>query len=129
MEFRIKVECADAGEAMAAELTGDFADWLTEDRTIGAHADIRKIRPSTSDGGMSGELVAWIGLATTSGFSVASLVYAHLAFRASLPSRLRGTTRLIVERNGARATIESDSPEAVAQLVRALETGDSTPLV
>ncbi|MFJ7772629.1 hypothetical protein ACIQ1J_30645 [Streptomyces sp. NPDC097107] len=129
MEFRIKVECADVEDATAAELTGEFADWLVEDRSVGAHADIRKIRPPSSDGGMSGDAVAWIALATSSGFSVATLVYAHLAFRASLPSRLRGTTRLIVERNGVRATIEGESPEAVAQLARTLQTGDSTPLV
>jgi hypothetical protein len=121
------VECADTDEATAAGLTGEFADWLAEDRAVGAHADIRKIRPSADDGGMSGDLVSWITLATSSGFSLASLVYSHLTYRASLPRSLRETTRLVVERDGVRVTIESGSPNAATELARALGTADSTP--
>ncbi|WP_439678296.1 effector-associated constant component EACC1 [Embleya sp. MST-111070] len=128
MEFRIRVDCADAEQARTAELTGEFADWLIEDRAVSTYAEIHRIRPATDQGAMSADLVSWIALATSSGFSLGSLVYAHLSYRASLPHRLRESTRLIVERDGTRVTIEGDSPDALARLAQALGATDDTPL-
>lgn len=127
MDLRIRIECDDADEATASELTGAFADWLVEDRDVAAHADIRKLRTARDDGGMSGDVVAWLELAASYGFSAASLVYAHLSYRASLPRRLQAATRMVVEYRATRVTIEGGSAEDVALIARALGTTDPTP--
>ncbi|MFD8194691.1 hypothetical protein [Streptomyces wuyuanensis] len=50
----------------AAQLTADFANWLAQDRAVGPHVEIRRIRPESADGAMSGDLVAWLSLARRS---------------------------------------------------------------
>lgn len=76
---------------------------------------------------MSAELVEWLGLALNSGFSVASLVYSHRAFRASLPPPVRSAVRLVVEHGDSRMMIEAGSAEEAAQITR-LVTGAGTGL-
>ncbi|MFF3677995.1 hypothetical protein ACFYYS_28985 [Streptomyces sp. NPDC002120] len=103
-----------------AGLTGEFADWLTQDREVTRHAVVRRVRAEAPEGAMSGDLVEWISLAVSSGFSTAALVYAHRSFRASLPPRLRSGARLVVEHDGVRVVIEDGTEEDVARVVRAL---------
>ncbi|WPW27194.1 hypothetical protein P6B95_07160 [Streptomyces atratus] len=122
MDVRIRIEGsgmdrdADAGVG----LTALFADWLAQDRSVGPYTEIRRVRTATGDGGMSGDLIGWLDLALSSGFSVASLVYAHQTFRASLPPRQRSAARLVVEHGNSRIVIEDGSPEDAARIARAL---------
>ncbi|MEO3756055.1 hypothetical protein [Streptomyces sp. B6B3] len=110
-----------AGEGgRAADLTGDFADWLTSHRDVSRYAEIRRLRPPAADGAMSGELVEWIGLTLSSGFSAAALVYAHLSFRASLPPGQRPGARMVIEHNGVRVVVDEGTAEDVARIARAL---------
>ncbi|MER6197422.1 hypothetical protein ABT234_08590 [Streptomyces sp. NPDC001586] len=130
--MRVRIDSGDgageAGEAAgggrdAAEtagLTGAFADWLTQDRAVSRHAVVRRVRAEAPEGAMSGDLVEWISLAVSSGFSTAALVYAHRTFRASLPPRLRSGARLVVEHDGVRVVIEDGTEQDVARVVRAL---------
>ncbi|WP_240967476.1 effector-associated constant component EACC1 [Streptomyces composti] len=117
--MRIRIEVGDELRNQdAARLTEALARWLEQDRSVGPRVRISRIRPQASDGTMSGDLVDWLGLVLNSGFSITSLVYSHLAFRASLPPRVRSATRLVIEHDGSRLEIESGSAEEVAQLVR-----------
>ncbi|WP_420714861.1 effector-associated constant component EACC1 [Streptomyces sp. WM6372] len=102
------------------DLTALFADWLAQERSTGPYIEIRRIRTVSDDGGMSGELIGWLSLALSSGFSAASLVYAHQTFRASLPPRLRTPARLVIEHGDFRIVIEDGSPEDAARIARAL---------
>lgn len=126
MDFRVRVE-GGADDPTASELTEMFADWLAEDRAVGAHADIVKVRPSSGDGGMSGKAAAWIALATSSRFSPTALVNAHQSFRASLPPRVRAGVRLVIERNGTTITVEGASADEVARVAHALGTPETAP--
>ncbi|MFI8076273.1 hypothetical protein ACIF85_47385 [Streptomyces sp. NPDC086033] len=120
MDVRIRIECADAAEGNAAELTEAFADWLGEDRAVAAYADIRKVRRSRNDGGMSGDVLGWIAFGTSSGFSAAALAYSHLSYRASLPRRVQAVTRMVIERGSTRVTIEGGSADDVSRITQAL---------
>ncbi|MFE6834964.1 hypothetical protein ACFVFI_09000 [Streptomyces sp. NPDC057705] len=122
------------GPEETAGLTGDFADWLAQDREVSRHAVVRRVRADPPEGAMSGDLVEWISLAVSSGFSTSALVYAHRTFRASLPPRLRSGARLVVEHEGVRVVIEDGTEEDVARVVRALagagaagSPGDGSP--
>lgn len=123
-----------AGESVGdggGDLTGRFAHWLAGDRTVGRHVTMTRERSGTDDGGMSGDLLEWIGLALSTGFSAAGLVYAHLNFRASLPPRERSGARMVVEHDGVRIVIEDGGPEDVARLARLLASttgGTDTPI-
>ncbi|MEU9163495.1 hypothetical protein AB0D29_24905 [Streptomyces sp. NPDC048424] len=130
--MRVRIDSGDGGgkaggspgngrdAAETAGLTGEFADWLTQDREVSRHAVVRRVRAQAPEGAMSGDLVEWIALAVSSGFSTAALVYAHRTFRASLPPRLRSGARLVVEHDGVRVVIEDGTEEDVARVVRAL---------
>ncbi|MFF7251304.1 hypothetical protein ACFZBU_46505 [Embleya sp. NPDC008237] len=122
--FRVRVEGGVDGEPTG--LTESFADWLIEDRAVGTHADIGRVRSAAAgDGGMSGEVVEWISFATSSGFSTAALVYAHRSFRASLPRRVRDGVRLVVERDGTTLVVEGVSADDAARIARVLGTADT----
>lgn len=120
MDLRIQIESVDAAEANSAELTGAFADWLGEDRAVAAYADIRKVRRSRNDGGMSGDVLGWISLSASSGFSAAALAYSHLSYRASLPRRVQAVTRMVIEHGSTRVTIEGGSADDVSRITQAL---------
>lgn len=105
-----------------ARLTGDFANWLTQDRTVALHTEIRRIRPESTDGAMSGDLVEWINLAISSGFSTTALVYAHKSFRASLPPRLRAGARMVIEHGDVRIVVENGTEQDAARIAQALAT-------
>ncbi|MFC0598380.1 effector-associated constant component EACC1 [Streptomyces palmae] len=105
-----------------ADLTSRFADWITRDRTVGRYVAVTRERSGTADGGMSGDLLEWIGLTLSTGFSTASLIYSHLNFRASLPPRQRAGARMVVEHNGVRVVIEDGGAEDVARLALLLGT-------
>ncbi|MFD7912905.1 hypothetical protein ACFV30_19645 [Streptomyces sp. NPDC059752] len=127
--MRVRIESGD-GEPAAAEaagLTGDFADWLTQDREVSRYAAVRRVRGAAPSGAMSGDLVEWINLAVSSGFSTTALVYAHRTFRASLPPRLRSEARLVVEYDGVRVVVEDGTPEDAARVARALAGGQADP--
>lgn len=113
------------------DLTGLFADWLAEDRSVGRYVTLTRERPGPADGGMSGGLLEWISLGLSAGFSTAGLIYSHLNFRASLPPRRRPGARLVIEHNGLRMVIEEGSPEDAARLARLLsdteDSGSDTP--
>ncbi|MFD4022292.1 hypothetical protein ACFWRV_02070 [Streptomyces sp. NPDC058576] len=114
-----------AGESAVSgggDLTGRFADWLARDRTVGRHVALTRERSGAADGGMSGDLVEWIGLTLSAGFSAAGLIYAHLNFRAALPPRQRPGARMVVEHNGVRVVIEDGHAEDAARLARLLGT-------
>ncbi|GAA1150314.1 hypothetical protein GCM10009577_86990 [Streptomyces javensis] len=114
-----------AGESVgngSGNLTGRFADWLARDRAVGRYVTMTRERSGTDDGGMSGDLLEWIGLTLSTGFSTASLIYAHLNFRASLPPRQRSDARMVVEHNGVRVVIEEGGAEDVARLARLLDS-------
>ncbi|MFD8194698.1 effector-associated constant component EACC1 [Streptomyces wuyuanensis] len=104
----------------AAQLTAGFADWLAQDRAVGPHVEIRRIRPEASDGAMSGDLVAWLSLAISSGFSTTALVYAHKTFRASLPPRLRTGARMVIEHGDVRVVVENGDAQDAARVAHAL---------
>ncbi|MER6617475.1 effector-associated constant component EACC1 [Streptomyces xantholiticus] len=106
----------------AAQLTADFADWLAQDRAVGPHVEIRRIRPEPADGAMSGDLVAWLSLAISSGFSTTALVYAHKTFRASLPPRLRTGARMVIEHGDVRVVVENGTEQDAARIEQALAT-------
>ncbi|MFC7304159.1 hypothetical protein ACFQVC_08030 [Streptomyces monticola] len=110
---------SDCGDEVA-ELTGGFADWLAQDRGVGPHLSMSRVRSAPADGAMSGQLLEWISLTLGSGFSAAGLIYAHLNFRASLPPRRRRAARMVIERNGVRLVIEDGTEEETARLVRLL---------
>jgi hypothetical protein len=110
---------SDSGDEVA-ELTDRFADWLAQDRSVGPHVTMDRVRPAPVDGAMSGEPLDWISLTLSSGFSAASLIYAHLSFPASLPPRQRRTAGMVIEHNGVRLVIENGTQEDTARLVRLL---------
>ncbi|WP_369251106.1 hypothetical protein [Streptomyces sp. R41] len=125
--MRIRIELAGSVQNQdAPRLTEAFARWLVQDRTVGPHVEISRIRSEADDGAMSAGLVEWLGLALNSGFSVASLVYSHKAFRASLPPRVQSAVRLVVEHGDSRMVIEAGSAEEADQITRLL-TGTGFP--
>ncbi|MER6046402.1 hypothetical protein ABT168_02775 [Streptomyces sp. NPDC001793] len=103
-----------------ARLTADFADWLTQDRNVGLHTEIQRVHPDTTNGAMSGDLVEWISLAVSSGFSTLSLLRAHRSFRASLPPRLRPGARMVIEIGDVRLVVENGTEQDAARIARAL---------
>ncbi|MER5384232.1 hypothetical protein ABT040_28825 [Streptomyces sp. NPDC002688] len=105
---------------VAAQLTADFADWLTEDRDVSLHAEIRRIRPQRTDGAMSGDLVEWISLVISSGFSTTALVYAHKSFRAALPPSLRQGVRMVIEHGDLRLVVEGGTEQDATRIAQAL---------
>ncbi|MEU2603110.1 effector-associated constant component EACC1 [Streptomyces albus] len=108
------------------ELTGHFADWLAQDRSVGPHLTMERIRRAPVDGAMSGQVLEWVSLTLSSGFSAAGLIYSHLGFRASLPPGRRHAARMVIEHNGVRLVIDDGTEEDVARLVRLLDgLGDS----
>ncbi|WP_246102902.1 effector-associated constant component EACC1 [Streptomyces piniterrae] len=124
MELRVKAAHAEVS-GDASGWTGAFADWLVEDRRLGRHTDIRRGRSSSSDGGMSGDLVSWISLAVASGSFATDLILAYGHFRASLPRRVRSAARLIVEHGESRVIIEEGTPEDAARVVRMLNAAQA----
>ncbi|MGP4114419.1 effector-associated constant component EACC1 [Streptomyces sp. 4N509B] len=114
-------DAAGAG-ASGAELTGRFAEWLARDRNVGRHVTLTRERSPAPDGAMSGDLLGWIGLTLSTGFSAANLIYSHLNFRASLPPRQRPAARMVIEYNGVRIVVEEGGPEDAARLARLLGT-------
>ncbi|MFD7785723.1 hypothetical protein ACFV4Q_21925 [Streptomyces nojiriensis] len=127
MRVRIGSGDGDPDAAGTAGLTGDFADWLTQDREVSRHTAVRRVRATAPSGAMSGDLVEWISLAVSSGFSATALVYAHRTFRASLPPRLRSEARLVVEHDGVRVVIEDGTAQDAARVARALAGGQAEP--
>ncbi|NGO48160.1 effector-associated constant component EACC1 [Streptomyces ureilyticus] len=125
MRIRIQV-VGSVQDQDAPQLTEAFARWLVQDRTVGPHVEISRIRSEADDGAMSAGLVEWLGLVLNSGFSVASLVYSHKTFRASLPPRVQSAVRLVVEHGDSRMVIEAGSAEEAAQITRLL-TGTGLP--
>ncbi|MEV7558592.1 hypothetical protein [Streptomyces sp. NPDC089795] len=128
--IRVRIEPGDGASAAAgtAGLTGDFADWLTQDREVSRCATVRRVRATAPSGAMSGDLVEWINLAVSSGFSATALVYAHRTFRASLPPRLRSEARLVVEYDGVRVVVEDGTAQDAARVARALAGGQADPV-
>ncbi|WP_181790742.1 effector-associated constant component EACC1 [Streptomyces phytophilus] len=122
----MRVRIGDGGPT-GEDLTGRFARWLAGDRTVGRQVTMNGERPDTAAGGMSGAPLEWIGLGLSTGFSAASLVYAHLGFRAALPPRERSGARMVVEHDGVRIVIEDGGPEDVARLARLLGSGGEEP--
>ncbi|MGW2787701.1 effector-associated constant component EACC1 [Streptomyces populi] len=112
----------EATQTEAANLTADFADWLTEDSQIALHARVERVNLKPAHGAMSGDLVEWINLVVASGFSCTALVYAHRSFRASLEQRLRPCARMVIEHGGVRLVIEEGTQDDVARLVQLLAT-------
>ncbi|MGZ9935743.1 effector-associated constant component EACC1 [Streptomyces sp. NC-S4] len=117
----------DPGASGTAGLTGDFADWLTQDREVSRSTAVRRVRATAPSGAMSGDLVEWISLAVSSGFSATALVYAHRTFRASLPPRQRSGAQLVVEYDGVRIVVEDGTAEDAARVARALAGGQAGP--
>lgn len=127
MDLRVRVTHADTAGGMAPSLegdasgwTGEFADWLVEDRRLGRHGDVKRGRSSSSDGGMSGDLVDWISLAVTSGSFIIDLILVYGHFRASLPRLARPAARLIVEHGDTRVVVEEGTVEDAARVARLL---------
>ncbi|CAM5452186.1 MULTISPECIES: effector-associated constant component EACC1 [Streptomyces] len=123
--MRLRIEAGDSSDEgpdgqAAARLTGDFADWLAQDRAVSLHTGIRRVRPESTDGAMSGDLVEWISLAISSGFSTTALVYAHKSFRASLPPRLRAGARMVIEHGDVRVVVENGTEQDAVRIARAL---------
>ncbi|MER6254714.1 hypothetical protein ABT224_25500 [Streptomyces sp. NPDC001584] len=127
MRVRIGSGEGDPAAAGTTGLTGDFADWLTQDREVSRYAAVQRVRAAAPRGAMSGDLVEWISLVVSSGFSATALVYAHRTFRASLPPRLRSDARLVVEYDGVRVVVEDGTAEDAARVARALAGGQSDP--
>ncbi|WP_405792308.1 hypothetical protein OG753_38980 [Streptomyces sp. NBC_00029] len=134
--MRVRIESGDGGPGAAdvagpterTRLTGDFADWLAQDRDVSRHAGVHRVRAAAPGGAMSGgDVVEWISLAVSSGFSATALVYAHRTFRASLPPRLRAGSRLVVEYDGVRVVVEDGTPQDAARIARALAAGRPAP--
>ncbi|MFF0435333.1 hypothetical protein ACFYU9_24295 [Streptomyces sp. NPDC004327] len=126
MQIRLLVTADGSGED--EELTQALHDWLTEDRAVGHHAEISRSGggPAPGSGAMSGDPSGWIQLLVGSGFSAAGLVYAHMAFRASLPRR-RQDAAVLIERDGARITVTDASPETAARIVELLAPAVGDP--
>lgn len=125
--MRVQIEGGNASDdspdgQAAARLTDDFANWLAQDRTVAPHTEIRRIRPEATDGAMSGDLVEWISLAISSGFSATALIYAHKSFRASLPPRLRARARMVIEHGDVRIVVENGTEQDAARIAQALTT-------
>ncbi|MER5911893.1 hypothetical protein ABT124_15640 [Streptomyces sp. NPDC001982] len=125
--MRVRIDSSRASDdspdgQAAARLTGDFANWLAQDRAVALHTEIRRIRPEPTDGAMSGDLVEWINLAISSGFSTTALVYAHKSFRASLPPRLRASARMVIEHGDVRVVVENGTEQDAARIAQALAT-------
>ncbi|MFF4010663.1 hypothetical protein [Streptomyces sp. NPDC001717] len=95
-----------------------------QDRGVGMRLTVRRVRPAPVPGSMSGELVDWLTLGVSSGFSIAALVQSYRYFRASLPPRLRAGTRLVVEHGGVRLVIEEGTAEDAARIAQALAALD-----
>ncbi|MYT27602.1 MULTISPECIES: hypothetical protein [unclassified Streptomyces] len=128
--LRVRIDSDGAGDgsgsrAEGARLTADFADWLVQDRNVGLHTEIQRVRPDTTDGSMSGDLVEWISLAVSSGFSILSLLRAHRSFRASLPPRLRPGARMVIEIGGVRLVVEDGTEQDAVRIARALAASES----
>lgn len=124
MEIRLRVESTVRDEAN--ELTSALHDWLREDRDVGRHARIGRLADSggAPSGAMSADWFGWVQLIAGSGFSTAGLVYAHNAFRASLPRRQQ-TVSVVIEHNGTRIVLEDASPESAARIAEILSgSGD-----
>ncbi|MGW1996553.1 effector-associated constant component EACC1 [Embleya sp. NPDC001921] len=107
----------DAEEAV--RLTEGLAAWLTEDRDVALYARVERIRTPPPEGGMSGGAIEWIGLATTAGFSAASLAYAHMSYRLALP-RSRRSVPIVITRDDLRIVVEDGSAETAARIIQAL---------
>ncbi|MCZ0978471.1 hypothetical protein O1L60_02315 [Streptomyces diastatochromogenes] len=110
-----------AEEEESQELTRALHDWLVEDRAVGLNARISRLRDDAGhpSGAMGGDAMDWIQLLVGSGFSTVGLVYAHMAFRASLPRRQQSVS-VIIEHGDARITMTDASPEAAARLTELL---------
>lgn len=124
MEIRLRVESVVRDETQ--ELTSALHDWLREDRDVGRHARIGRLTDSdgTPSGAMSADWFGWVQLIVGSGFSTAGLVYAHKAFRASLPRRQQSVS-VVIERNGTRIALQDASPESAALIAEILSgSGD-----
>ncbi|MEU0401148.1 hypothetical protein ABZ318_13030 [Streptomyces sp. NPDC006197] len=126
MEIRLRVVSAEHDESN--ELTQALHDWLVEDRAVARDARISRLRSEAGHvpGAMSGDALEWIQLLLGSGFSTAGLVYAHMAFRASLPRR-RQSASVIIERGDTRITLTDASPEAAARLTELLASPQEAP--
>ncbi|MHA4817624.1 effector-associated constant component EACC1 [Streptomyces aculeolatus] len=124
--MRVRIGDEERGPG-SGDLTDRFARWLAGDRTVGRHVTFTRVRSGTGAGGMSGAPLEWIGLALSTGFSAASLVYAHLGFRASLAPRERPGARMVVEHDGVRIVVEDGGPEDVARLARLLGSDGADP--
>jgi hypothetical protein len=123
--MRLRIDSDGTGEdsryaRAAAQLTADFAEWLAQDRAVGPYVEIRHIRPEPADGAMSGDLVTWLSLAISSGFSITALVHAHKTFRASLPPRLRTGARMVIEHGDVRVVVENGTEQDAARIAQAL---------
>ncbi|WP_406278898.1 hypothetical protein OHT93_38265 [Streptomyces sp. NBC_00191] len=130
--MRVQIDSSSASDdspegQAAARLTGDFANWLAQDGAVALHTAIRRIRSEPTDGAMSGDLVEWISLAVSSGFSTTALVYAHKSFRASLPPRLRAGARMVIEHGDVRVVVENGTEQDAARITQALAATAQTP--
>ncbi|MCX4902978.1 hypothetical protein [Streptomyces sp. NBC_00878] len=121
----IKVRAASGDREADHEVLETLADWLLKDRDVGGHVEIVKARRSAA-GNMDAGLLDYIQLLSGAGFSIASLAYAHRAWRSTLPSQQRSTP-IVIERGRARITIDDDSAETAARLIQALESQEEEP--
>ncbi|TJZ56910.1 hypothetical protein FCH28_05280 [Streptomyces piniterrae] len=119
--MRVRIDSGDRDGDVGAGLTAQFAQWLAQDRSVNQYVEIRPVRPEQTDGAMSADLVEWLNLVVSTGFSTAALVYAHRSFRASLPPRLRRAARMVIESDGVRVTVEDGTEDDVARVVAALD--------
>ncbi|WP_225821204.1 effector-associated constant component EACC1 [Streptomyces naphthomycinicus] len=127
MELRVRVARAHpSGDGVADESsdtegwTESFADWIAEDPRPARSAVVRRERVPSGDGGMSSDLLPWIGLAVDSGAFLAALISLFGDFRGSLRPAERSAVRLIVEHEGRRYVVHGDTAEEVARAARAL---------
>jgi hypothetical protein len=93
-----------------------FARWLGEEPDIRHRALISWETPRPGEGEMGGAFDV-VKLVIDSGFQIASLGLAYVAWRATRPR----PTSVTIERDGVRITLDDGDPETVARLLRALD--------
>ncbi|MFF5981425.1 hypothetical protein ACFY78_21500 [Streptomyces olindensis] len=128
MDVRLRLpEDPDGGELK------QLYDWLIRDRELRLHADIALCAEHGADEGVDdedetsdttmGDLVDILALALDTGFQMASLGIAILAWRRAQRPR----SSVVVERDGTRMTLSAGAdPEDVEAFLRALERLDGT---
>ncbi|MGW8398786.1 effector-associated constant component EACC1 [Streptomyces lydicus] len=123
--MRVRIEVGRDGVAAGAddsagEAVRSLFTWLSSDPVVACEAGLSLVRRAEEPGPMGPALEA-VEAVFDSAVQLASLVVAVAGWRSTRP---RGA-RVHIERAGVRVSVDGGDAEAVARLVRALDSGDA----